>query len=232
MKQSSWSQVRLRVPPVTGARGAAASAQYALIHPVQLRPVLLALQDLLPGRGWRALPLQPRLDALVLVVEVGHVHDQVLDDEHVRQRRDRRGGPVGDLGEAGEAVAAVDVHGAGPADALAAGPPEGEGRIDLVLDLDEGVEDHGAALPEVDLVVLELRLRGVVRGPPVDREGLEVGGGLGPGLDLLRLRLRLARVAPGEEEAGRRRRRRPGDRDCPLQDAGRHCCRASERERS
>lgn len=188
VKQSSRSQVRLRVPPVTGARGAAAGAQYALVHPVQLRPVLLALQDLLPGLGRRVLPLQPRLDALVLVVEVGHVDDEVLDDEHVRQRGDGRGvGPVGDLGEAGEAVAAVDVHGAGAADALAAGAAEGEGRVDLVLDLDEGVEHHGPALLEVDLVVFELRLRGAVRGPPVDREGLEAGGGLGLGLDLLRL---------------------------------------------
>lgn len=202
MKQGSRSQVRLRVPPVTGARGAAASAQYALIHPVQLRPILLALQNLLPWRRRRALPLQPRLNALVLIVEVGHVHDQVLDHEHVRQRRDRRGGLRGDLRQAGEAVAAVNVHRAGPADSLAAGPPEGEGRVDLVLDLDEGVEDHGAALLEVDLVVLELRLRGVVRGPPVDREGLEIGGGLGLGLDLLSLRL--ARVVAGEEEAGRR----------------------------
>lgn len=201
VKQGSRSQVRLRVPPVTGARRATASAQYALVHPVQLRPILLALQNLLPGGRRRGLPLQPRLNALVLIVEVSHVHDQVLDHEHVRQRRDRRGSPVRDLGEAGETVAAVNIHSAGPADSLAAGPSEGEGRIDLVLNLDQGVEDHGTALLEVDLVVLELRLRGVVRGPPVDRECLEIGGGLGLGLDLLSLGL--AGVVAGEEKTGR-----------------------------
>lgn len=87
-----------------------------------------------------------------------------------------------DLGEAGKAVAAVDGHGTGAADALAAGAAEGEGGVDLVLDLDEGVEDHGAALVEVDLVVLELGLGWVVWVPAVDGEGLGFGGGGGAGL--------------------------------------------------
>nr|POF17196.1 sm-like protein lsm7 [Quercus suber] len=41
----------------------------------------------------------------------------------------------------------------------------------------EGVEDHGPAVLEVDLVVLELQLRRVFWGPAVDREGFERHGG-------------------------------------------------------
>ena len=40
----------------------------------------------------------------------------------------------------------TDIHGARPADALPAGPPEGQGRVHLVLDLDQSVEDHGATV--------------------------------------------------------------------------------------
>nr|POF00856.1 hypothetical protein CFP56_47668 [Quercus suber] len=40
-----------------------------------------------------------------------------------------------------------------------------------------GVEDNGATVLEVDLVVLELQLRRVFRGPAVDREGFERRGG-------------------------------------------------------
>jgi hypothetical protein len=46
-----------------------------------------------------------------------------------------------DAAEAGEGVLAVDVHGAGAADAFAAGAAEGEGRVEFVFDFDQGVED-------------------------------------------------------------------------------------------
>ena len=148
MEQRSGTEIGLGVPPVAGARGATAGAENALVHPVELLPLLLALQNLFSRHRW-VLPLQPGLDTLILIVEVRHVHDQVLDHEHVRQRSDRRGGGVffrGDLGEARQAVAAVDVHCAGAADPLAARAAEREARVDLVLDLDERVEDHGPTL--------------------------------------------------------------------------------------
>jgi len=69
----------------------------------------------------------------------------------VRQRIDFDG--VLDLVHAlgaGERVGAVDVHGAGAADALAAGAAERQGRVDLVLDPDQGVENHRRAVIAVD----------------------------------------------------------------------------------
>lgn len=195
MEQRGRSEVLLGVPPVGRARGGAAGAEDALVHAVELGAVGLGLRDLLAVLRRRVLALEPGLDALVLAVEVGHVDDEILDDEHVGQRRDGgRRGRGGDLGEAGEAVVAVDVHGAAPADALAAAASEGERRVLLVLDLEQRVQHHRPAVGEVDLVVLEVRLRRRrVRVPPVDREGLHVGGGA-------RLRRR------------RRRRRRRGGR--------------------
>ena len=47
--------------------------------------------------------------------------------------------------EAGERVLAVDVHGAAPTDALAAGPAEGEGRVLLVLHQTEEEREKGGA---------------------------------------------------------------------------------------
>lgn len=76
--------------------------------------------------------------------------------------------------EAGQGVLAVDVHGAGTADALAATSAEGQGRVDLVLDADDGVEHHGAGLVEVNGVALQARLLGGRVGvPAVDLERLE-----------------------------------------------------------
>src|ERR1700755_35471 len=43
-QQDSWAQVAVSVPPVAGAGSGAAEAQDALPHPVQLGPLLFALQ--------------------------------------------------------------------------------------------------------------------------------------------------------------------------------------------
>ena len=72
----------------------------------------------------------------------------------MRQRTDgHRGRSGGDLRQAGQTVLAIDVHGARTADTLTARSSEGEGVIDLVLDLEQGVEDHRAAatrsIPEI-----------------------------------------------------------------------------------
>lgn len=173
VKQGSRAQIRLRIPPIARAGSATASTENTLIHPIKLLPIRLGLRILLSLHRRRVLPLQPRLNALVLVVEIGHVHHQILHHEHVWQRRDRGGTPRRDLGEASEAITAVDVHRAGPTDPLTARSTEGERWVDLVLDLDQSVENHGSTLFQIDLVVLELRLRGVVWVPTVDREGLQ-----------------------------------------------------------
>lgn len=76
--------------------------------------------------------------------------------------------------EAGQGVLAVDVHGARAADALATAPAKGQGRVDLVLDADDGIEHHGAGLVEVNGVALEPRLLGRRVGvPAVDLERLQ-----------------------------------------------------------
>lgn len=58
-----------------------------------------------------------------LVVEIGEVGDQVLEDIHVREGVDFGGGrALVDVRQAGQRVGPVDVHGARPADALPARP--------------------------------------------------------------------------------------------------------------
>jgi hypothetical protein len=77
--------------------------------------------------------------------------------------------------QTGQRVDAVNVHGAAAADALATTPPEGQGRVDLVLDADERIEHHGAGLVQVELVRLHLGLRGGLVGvPAVDVERLQL----------------------------------------------------------
>ena len=204
MEESGRTEIGLRVPPVTRARGATASTKNAFIHPIQLSPVALALRNLLPGCGRWVFPLQPGLDRLILVIKIGHVHHQILNHKHVGQRRDSTGSrPSINLSQAGQPITAIDIHGTGPTDPFSARPPEGEGRIDLVLDLNKGVQNHGPTLFEVDLVVFELRLLRVARVPPVDLERLEIAAAsLGLGLRLLSLSLRC--MCAGNHEPRRR----------------------------
>src|SRR5206468_7845363 len=75
-----------------------------------------------------------RSDRGQLVEEVVEVDDEVLEDREVRKGfdGDRALAHVPDVGAAGEPRAPVDVRAAGPADPHATGPPEGEGRIEMI----------------------------------------------------------------------------------------------------
>lgn len=80
------------------------------------------------------------------------------------------------LGDASERVGAVDVHGAGAADAFTARTPEGERGVHFVLDLEQGIQNHGTAGIDVDRVLLELRLdRRVFRVLIAGSDGLGLG---------------------------------------------------------
>lgn len=75
-----------------------------------------------------------------------------------------------------QGVLSVDVHGARSANSLSARPSEGQCRVHLVLNLDDGIKNHRSALVEVDGVALKVRLlAGLVRvlrgrGYDVDRQ--------------------------------------------------------------
>ena len=95
------------IPPVAGTGGAAASTQNTLVQTIQLGSVPHRLEQLLVAvlHVLLVLPLQPGLDALVLLVEVVHVGHQVLDHVHVRQGVDLGGLVIGlNLGQAGKSV--------------------------------------------------------------------------------------------------------------------------------
>src|SRR5690606_25992061 len=72
-------------------------------------------------------------------------------------------------------------------------PTEGQRRIDLVLDVDQRVENHGAELPGVDGIGVPARVLAALRIIAVDLEGpylrLLRAGGLRPGLARLDLRI-------------------------------------------
>lgn len=166
----------------------------------------------------RGIPLQVWLDGLVLLVEVRQVWYQVLDNVGVWQGVDLRvlvrvgrnaawfkqsalfsyyqlllqvPYPGNLLTQACQSVHAVDVHRTATADTLSATPAEGQGRVQLVLDPHQRVEDHGPGLVEVESVSLHPGLLGrLVRVPSVDLEGFHarcLGSGAGAGIGLLDL---------------------------------------------
>src|SRR5205807_10160908 len=84
-----------------------------------------------------------RSDGGQLLQEIIEVHHEVLEDREVRERLDRHRAlvDIADVGATGEARTAVDIGAARTANAHAAGPTEGEGRIDVVLDVIQAVQD-------------------------------------------------------------------------------------------
>jgi hypothetical protein len=61
-------------------------------------------------------------------------------------------------------VKLTNVHSARATDAFSARSPEGQSGVHLILDLDEGVEDHGATVVQVNLELLHLGLvSGILR---------------------------------------------------------------------
>ncbi len=68
----------------------------------------------------------------------------------------------------GEGVATVDIHGAGTADTLTAGAAEGQGLIVIILDVDQRIENHGAAIIKVDGVFINLRIFSGIRIVAID----------------------------------------------------------------
>src|SRR6516165_3450198 len=176
LQERSRSEEALAVPPIARAGGRAAGAKNALIKPVELLAVLVALPPFLLRR--RRSGLQPRLDRGILRVEIGEVGNQVLYYGLMRQRidLDRAVFDVVHRLGAGERVLTVDVHRAGAANAFAAGAAEGEGRIDVVLDPDQAIEHHRAAVVDVDVIGVGARILPVVRIPAIDLELARLGG--------------------------------------------------------
>jgi len=180
------AQVVLRIPPVRGAGGHAARTQNALIHAVELGPVSNGLKVFPDTTTFRALAredfatcwsvaLQPGLNGLVLIVEVCEIRHKILDDIRVWERLnlDCLWAWL-DVHQASKAILTLDVHGTGTANALAAGAPESKCGVNLVFDLDEGIENHRTTCVKIDFVFLHEWLGLLFWVVPVNLEFLHV----------------------------------------------------------
>jgi hypothetical protein len=58
-------------------------------------------------------------------------------------------------------------------------PPERQGRVDLVVDLDQRIEDHRPAVIAIDVEGVHRRIGVFRRVPAIDPEALDVRGRLG-----------------------------------------------------
>ena len=75
-----------------------------------------------------------------------------------------------------ESVDSTNIHGTRATNSFATGSSEGQCGVHLVLDFDKGVQDHGSASAQVDLVFLHLRLvAGFVGVPSVHGKLLYLG---------------------------------------------------------
>ena len=165
------------MPPVAGASRLTAGAKNALVETIEEFTVLHRLQILLIGVILRRLALKEWLNLFVLGVEVGHVDDQVFQDEHEHERRDHTFLVVvfGNTTKAGKVMASIDVHGAGAADTFSARATEAESWVDLILDLDKGIKEHRSTLFRVDVVSdISWAIIGVVRVAAIDVDALHV----------------------------------------------------------
>ncbi len=153
--QRSGTEILVLVPPIAGARSAAACAQDTFVHPIKFLAILWRLKMLSLGN---IVVLKVRLDGLVLLVEKGEVGYKVFHDIHchptladaiqtlktsrtVRQRVDLGVLPSVTVNSAqtSQRVLSVDVHCARAANPLSARTTESESRVNFVLDLDKSI---------------------------------------------------------------------------------------------
>src|SRR5690606_18614302 len=116
-----------------------------------------------------------------------------LDDGPAGQRIDAaRVTEIADVPRAGEPIRAVHVHCATAADTLPARAPEGERRVDVVLDPDQRIEHHRPALIEIDLEGVEPGILTGRRVITIAFERFDASGACRgwPSLSLLDARLR------------------------------------------
>merc|ERR1719435_88960 len=86
------------------------------------------------------IPLQPRLDRSVLLIEVGHIRHQVLHHIHVGEGVDLGRLVVGlDLGQTGQSIDTTNINCTRTTYSLPAGSPECEGWIHLIFYFNESV---------------------------------------------------------------------------------------------
>ena len=116
---------------------------------------------------------------------MGQIRDQVFHHRHVWQRidLDRAAFDFVDAIDTGQRVDPADVHRARAADAFAAGTAEGQGRVDLVFDFDQRVQDHRAAIVHVDEIGIDRWVFAIIRVPAVNLELAHILSAfwLGPG---------------------------------------------------
>ena len=96
-------------------------------------------------------------------VEICEVRDQILDHRQMWQRADRQiiaWNLVMALGTS-QCVAPTNVHGARPTHTFAARTAEGQGRVHRALDMDQGIQHHGATL--IDGYVVRVPARVLAR---------------------------------------------------------------------
>lgn len=195
LHEHSRSQVLLSLPPITRARSGTAEAENTLVHTIELLTVLLGLK-VLHSIGSDGIRDQPRLNRLVLLIDLGEVRDEIFDNIHVREGVDfDRLISFRDLGQTSKVVSSINVHGTRSTDTLTARTTESQSLILLVLDLNQSIENHRAALVHVDGVSLYPRLLGLIGVEAVDLEVLDA-------LLLLRLQLQISGKTTAEDRGG------------------------------
>jgi hypothetical protein len=122
LHEHSRTKVFILVPPVRWARGRAASTQDTFVQSIELLTVFNCLQVLLAISRRSSLLLEERFNALVLLVKVGQIWDEILYDMHVGKRINlgRLAGVSINSAQASQSVATFNVHGARTADTFTA----------------------------------------------------------------------------------------------------------------
>src|SRR5690606_16824257 len=167
LQQTSRTDELVGVPPERWARGRAAGAQNALVQTIALLTGFRRLQTLFLWR--RSIVDQERLDRMVLVEEVGHVHDQVTDNRQTWQwAQNHRLFQVAHVGGAGQPVLAIDVHGIGTAHTFTAGATQRQAVVHVIFNAQDRIEQHLVGRFQLDFDLLHVGTLVLVRIVAVD----------------------------------------------------------------
>ena len=86
LHQNSWTEILIRVPPITRTRRTTTSTKNTFVHTIKFLTILLGLKILLLELLLLSFLLKPRFDRSILIVKIVHIWNKILHDVHVRKR--------------------------------------------------------------------------------------------------------------------------------------------------
>ena len=116
----------------------------------------------------------------MLRIETGEIRNEIFHNWHMWQGIDiDRPFNAGHILGASQRIGPINIHGARAANAFTARTTEGQCWIDLILNPQNGIQNHWSAITAIDIISVDAGIMIIIRIPAVYAEFTNIIGGIG-----------------------------------------------------